>query len=354
MKKYVAFLFVLLMLFFYLPGCQRNTFQQQGANENGKLQIVTSIFPVYDWVREILGDTAQHADLTMLLDNGVDLHSYQPTVDDLIKISTCDLFIYVGGESDGWVEGALKNAVNRDMVVINLMELLGDAVKEEEIVEGMQESSHAHEEEAHDHGEEEAHDHDHEEDSEQDHHHESESHHLDEHIWLSLRNAQFLCKEIANHLCEIDPPQQGVYLSNLSTYLEKLSGLDAKYQGVVEQGGRKTLLFGDRFPFRYLVEDYHLNYYAAFSGCSAETEASFETISFLANKVNELGLTCILKIEGSKHHIAETIVSNTTTQNQQVLTMNSMQSITANDVNRGITYLSVMEENLEVLEAALK
>lgn len=152
----------------------------------------------------------------------------------------------------------------------------------------------------------------------------------------------------------MDSGNKDKYLANLSVYIDKLSELDAKYQEVVDNSANKTLLFGDRFPFRYLVDDYNLGYYATFSGCSAETEASFETITFLSGKVDELGLTCVLKIDGTKHKIAETIISNTEDKNQQVLVMNSMQSITSNDRESGVTYLSVMEKNLEVLKEALK
>ncbi|SHJ41146.1 metal ABC transporter substrate-binding protein [Lutispora thermophila] len=343
MKKYASFFLIIVMVIFSLSGCHSNISKQSQQSE--KLQIVTTIFPAYDWVREIIGDAVDNIELIMLLDNGVDLHSYQPTADDIIKISTCDMFIHVGGESDAWVEDALKNAINKDMVIINLMETLGDSVKEEEIVEGMQESEHHHEDE---------YEHDKDDESEHDHEVEYEHHHLDEHVWLSLKNAKFLCQKIASKLCEKDPQHKDAYLTNLSSYIEKLSDLDVKYQEVVHKSKNKTLLFGDRFPFRYLVDDYDLDYYAAFSGCSAETEASFETITFLSNKVDELGLTSVLKIEGTKHNIAETVISNTKTKDQQVLIMNSMQSITSNDAKNGTTYLSVMEQNLEVLKAALR
>ena len=299
------------------------------------LSIVTTIFPEYDWVRQILGDKFSDANVTMLLDNGVDLHSYQPTVDDMVKIANCDLFIYVGGESDSWVENALKNAVNKDMKVINLLEVLGDSVKEEETVEGMQEADHDHE---HDNAEA----HDHEEEVE-----------YDEHVWLSLRNAKTLCSAISGALQQIDPDNKDTYAANTSAYTKKLSALDADFQAAVNAATYKTVLFGDRFPFRYLADDYGLSYYAAFVGCSAETEASFETISFLAGKVDELDLPCVLTIEGAQHKIAETIIRNTTLKNQAVLAMDSMQSTTSRDVKNGTTYLSVMEQNLSVLKQAL-
>ena len=473
-----------------------------------QLSIVTTIFPEYDWVRQILGDKFPDADVTMLLDNGVDLHSYQPTVDDIVKIATCDLFIYVGGESDSWVEDALKHSVNKDRKVINLLEVLGDSVKAEETVEGMQETEHHH-----DHSQEvstfedsqvqnrslsdwagswqsayplaldgtldaafeamaasgemsaaeyktyyqtgyrtdisglsiqddhieftytdgkkvgsdyryvgyfiqnwstgtkaamyrfEAVDpasgapeyiefndhmiapaaaehfhlrmsnesfdaivdpeaswptffpadmtgdevcehmagHDHEE-------HEEE---MDEHVWLSLKNAQVLCDAISQALQAIDPENKEAYAANAEAYEKQLSALDEKYQEAVDNATYKTLLFGDRFPFRYLTDDYGLRYYAAFSGCSAESEASFETILFLAKKLDELGLPCILTIEGVRHKIAQTIVENTAKKNQSILALDSMQSTTSKDVAQGTTYLSVMEKNLDVLTDAL-
>ena len=305
------------------------------AADAKRLSVVTTIFPEYDWVRQILGDKFSDADVTMLLDNGVDLHSYQPTVDDMVKIANCDLFIYVGGESDGWVENALKNAVNKDMKVINLLEVLGDSVKAEETVEGMQE-------EGHDHDHKDADEHDHEEEAE-----------YDEHVWLSLRNAETLCNAISDALQQIDPDNAGAYAANTAAYVERLAALDADYQEVVDAATYHTVLFGDRFPFRYMVDDYSLSYYAAFVGCSAETEASFETITFLAGKMDELNLPCVLTIEGAQHRIAQTIVENTTAKNQEVLAMDSMQSTTAKDVEKGATYLSIMDQNLSVLKQAL-
>ena len=336
MKKIIALLLVLLMTAGMLAGCGKQK-DDDTTDTTDKLSIVTTIFPEYDWVRQILGDKADNADVTMLLDNGVDLHSYQPTADDIVKISDCDLFIYVGGESDGWVEDALKNATNKDMKVVNLLEVLGDKVKNEEVVEGMQEEEHEHEDgEEHEEGEE--------------HEHEEEA---DEHVWLSLKNAEVLVGTISNALQEVDPGNKDAYAANADAYVKKLSTLDAEYQTAVDNAARKTVLFGDRFPFRYLVDDYGLNYYAAFVGCSAETEASFETISFLAKKVDELKLPCVLTIEGKNHKIAETIVKNTAPKSQKILTMDSMQSTTSKDVASGTTYFSVMEKNLAVLKEAL-
>lgn len=336
MKKITALLLALFMLVGALAGCGK----QNDTNQTDKLSIVTTIFPEYDWVREILGEKADNAEITMLLDNGVDLHSYQPTADDIVKISDCDLFIYVGGESDEWVEDALRNAANRNMKVINLLEVLGDSVKTEEIVEGMQEEEHEHEDvEEHEHGDAEEHEHEEE---------------ADEHVWLSLKNAKMLVRVISKALQELDPDSKDIYAANADAYVKKLSALDAEYQAAVDAASNKTILFGDRFPFRYLVDDYGLRYYAAFVGCSAETEAGFETISFLAKRVDEWKLPCVLTIEGAQHKIAETVVRNTTAKNQRVLTMDSMQSTTSKDVKNGTTYLSVMEKNLSVLKEALR
>ena len=324
MKRMISLLLVLTLTAGVLAGCGRQN--APTASDDTKLSIVTTIFPEYDWVREIVGEKADHAEITMLLDSGVDLHSYQPTAADMIKISDCDLFIYVGGESDRWVADALQEAVNKDMVVLNLLDVLGDRVEEEKIVEGME----ADEEKGEEDGPE-----------------------YDEHVWLSLKNAETLCSAISDALQQIDPANKDTYAANAAAYTQKLAALDAKYQAAVDTAAHKTILFGDRFPFRYLADDYGLSYYAAFVGCSAETEASFETVSFLARKVDELNLPCVLTIEGAQHKIAETIVQNTAEKNQRVLVMDSMQATTAQDAANGTTYLSVMEQNLSVLNEAL-
>lgn len=306
--------------------------ESQSENDNNKtekLKIVTTIFPEYDWVRQIAGDKVSDMDITMLLDNGVDLHSYQPTADDIMKISDCDLFIYVGGESDEWVNDALKEAVNKDMQVINLLDVLGEQVKIEELVEGMQDTEHEEEEE----------------------HEEKE---YDEHVWLSLKNAETLCDAIAEALGNADPDNKAVYDTNKAAYIDQLVSLDNQYREVADQASVKTLLFGDRFPFRYLVDDYGLSYYVAFAGCSAESEASFETISFLAQKIDELGLKYVMTIEKSDQKIAKTIIENTQNKDRSILTLDSMQSTTSADAANGMTYLSIMEGNLNILKEALQ
>ena len=295
--------------------------------EDKKVSVVTTIFPLYDWAREVIGEN-DAVELTLLLDSGVDLHSFQPTAADIMKIATCDVFIYVGGESDEWVEDALQEAVNRNMVVINLVEKMGADIKMEELVEGMEE----------DHDEEEESDHDEE---------------ADEHVWLSVRNAQKLAYVIAEGLGSADAAHAESYLANAEAYVERLDALDKAYDQAVAQAAFHTVLFGDRFPFRYLVDDYHLDYYAAFSGCSAETEASFQTIVFLAQKVDELKLPAVLTIDGGNRKIAETIIGATQEKNQKVLTLNSMQACTLQDVQADVSYLGLMEDNLKVLKEAL-
>ena len=300
--------------------------------EDSSLSVVTTIFPEYDWMREIIGENSE-VELTMLLDKGTDLHNYQPSAEDMVKIVNADLFIYVGGESDKWVEDALKNAENPDMKVVNLMEVLGDTVKEEEVVEGMEaEDEHEEEEDAH----------------------EEEGPEYDEHVWLSLRNAQTLCEMLGETMEELDPEHAQDYQANTENYLSELKTLDEEYQAAVAEGNKDTLLFGDRFPFRYMTDDYGLNYYAAFVGCSAETEASFETIAFLADKVKELGLDTILTIEGSDHKIAETISATSGVEDIKILSLDSMQSVTGKDAQDGADYVDIMKKNLEVLKEALQ
>ena len=333
MKKIITLMLVAVLAVCALSGC--GTSKSGEDTKDKKIKIVTTIFPEYDWVMQILGDKADKADVTMLLDKGVDLHSYQPSTADIAKISEADVFIYVGGESDEWVEDVLKQAKNKNLKVINLMDVMGDKAKEEEVKEGMQPEEEEHAEEAKDGKEEE----------------EVE---YDEHVWLSLKNAKIFTKKIADVLSEVDKDDAKTYQANYESYAKKLDDLDKKYADAVASAKNKTLVFGDRFPFRYLVNDYGLDYYAAFVGCSAESEASFETVTFLAKKIDELGLGNVLTIEGKNHKIANTVVDNTKNKDQKVLTMDSMQSTTSKDVKDGATYLGIMEKNLEVLKEALK
>ena len=304
-----------------LVSCSKN----EQAKDSGadKIKIVTTIFPVYDWVKNVAGESA---DITMLIDSGADLHSFQPTADDIVKISSADLFIFIGGESDEWAEDVVKNSGVKS---INLLEALGSAAKEEELKEGMQ----GEEEEEAEEGEEEP--------------------EYDEHIWLSLKNTKTLVGVISDELCKTDIEKAQTYQANAENYISKLIALDKEYEAAVSEAKNKTLLFGDRFPFRYLTEDYSLEYYAAFIGCSAETEASFETVSFLAKKVDELSLKYVIALEATDHKLAQTIIDNTQGKSAQVLSLNSMQSITSADIEKNISYLGIMQDNLSVLKTAL-
>ena len=327
MKKLLALVLSALVLTSLLVGC--------GSTESKKadVKVVTTIFPIYDWVREIAQDDAD-INLDLLLDNGVDLHSYQPSAKDIVDISDCDIFIYVGGESDKWVDDTLKQANNKNMTVLNLMDILGDKAKEEEVKEGMQADEDDHEKgEEHKEGEEE--------------------HEYDEHVWLSLKNSSLIVDKIAEALKKADTQHADAFQTNADAYKNKLNELDKQYQDAVDKASVKTLLFGDRFPFRYLTDDYKLDYYAAFVGCSAETEASFETITFLAGKADELQLKAIMQIETSDGSIAKTVRDNTKTKDQTILTLDSLQSVTSERVENGETYLSIMTANLDILKEAL-
>ena len=477
--------------------------------------VVCTIFPEYDWVKEIIGEHANNVNLTYLLDSGIDLHNYQPTADDIMKITSCDMFVYVGGESDKWVEDTLKQANNKNMKVINLIDVLGDSAKVEELKEGMQESEHEH---GHEHNADfddddvtdrtlsewngswqstyplllygsldevwehkvedddtmtaedykkkyttayetdvvtinikapeveyvttektikadydycgfyirtkddgskqvrykfekksgddnaakyivfsdhniepsepehfhlysgndgfdalveegthfptyyptslsaddiveemtggEKHDHDHE--------HEEGEEEYDEHVWLSVKNAKVLCAEIEKNLEAIDPANASDYKANLDSYVAKLSDLDNSFQTLVDGSSVKTLVFGDRFPFRYFVDDYGLDYYAAFIGCSAESEASFETIKFLSDKIKELDCDTVFTLENSNKDIADSIITNSGKKNVKTAELNSLQSISKSDINSGASYISLMQKNYDVLADAMK
>ncbi len=342
MKKFNIVLCVILTICM-LVGCgSANTATMPSKAESAKkLNIVTTIYPAYDWTKNIVGDAAN---VEYLLNSGVDLHNYQPTAQDILKISQSDVFIYVGGESDEWVEDVLNTINNDKLVAISLSDKISDSLKEEELVEGMQADEHEHEDgDEHEHEDGEEH-----EDDEEHHHDEEEGPEYDEHIWLSVKNAINCVNAITEAVSNVDAPDFSKFEANRNAYVEKLSALDKKYEDVINSSNVKTLIFADRFPFRYLVDDYGLNYYAAFIGCSAETEASFETISFLAGKVDELGLKYIYKIEGRDDNIAKT-VSDTSSSKPAILELDSMQSgnITA-------SYIDIMESNLTVLEKGLK
>ena len=332
---------------FSLVAC--NSVSENKKQESHEFSIITTIYPEYAWAKEILGTRTDSVNLTLLIKNGIDLHSYKPTAHDVAKIASADMVIYVGGESDEWIKDALTASPKQGRVEINLMEALGDRVKAEEIVEGMQgerkdERREKREDAKEDHEHAEAHEH---------HHHDEEVEN-DEHVWLSLKNAEILVKKIAEELSKIDVTHASAYKQNAEAYIAQIQSLDAEYRTAVESAARKTVLFGDRFPFRYLVDDYGIKYYAAFVGCSAESEASFETIAFLAGKMDSESLPSIFIIENGNDKIAKAVLAaSKKSQNTQILTINSMQSITEEQIAEGVDYLSLMKSNLYVLKKAL-
>lgn len=306
---------IFLMINLFLCGCSARNLEK---TQNKK--IVVTIFPIYDWVMNITGDNSENFDITLLMDQGSDLHNFQPSAKDIITIKNSDLFIYVGGESDEWLEDIVSELPETTQVVC-LMDVLSSRMKEEEFKEGMT-SEEEEEEQAY-----------------------------DEHVWLSLTNAKQSCEAIAEAIKNTDDANRDMYQENLETYTEQLDHLDRQYREIVDNGTKNTLIFGDRFPFLYMVSDYGLDYYAAFQGCSAETEASFETIRFLAEKMDELDMHYILAIDGSDQKIAGTIVENTVNKNAEILVMESMQFVTKDDQ---VSYIDCMEENKKVLEKVLK
>ena len=396
MKK-VSFYSLLLSVFaaaiFSLVACNETSDKKP---EQTKLSIVTTIYPEYAWVKEILGQRADSVELTLLIKNGVDLHSYKPTAQDIAKIASANMVIYVGGESDEWIKDALEATPKKGRSEINLMKALGDRVKAEEIVEGMQgfetkdvvrqkvtepaevhqpeqetredaKEDHEHAE-AHDAGEHEhhtkhaeEHDHEHHEHADpstssgiKEHHHHDEDVENDEHVWLSLKNAEILVQKITVELAKLDLAHASAYKDNAADYIARITALDGDYRKAIESAHRKTILFGDRFPFRYLVDDYGIKYYAAFVGCSAESEASFETIAFLANKMDSDSLPAILTIEKGNKKIANAVLAaSKNSKDAQILTINSMQSVTEQQIAEGESYLSIMQTNLEILKKAL-
>lgn len=315
MKKVLSIIICAALMLAVFAGC--------GAKKpsGDKLHIIATIYPEYEWIKQIT-EGADNVEVSLLLDSGADLHNFQPSVKDITDISSSDVFIYNGGESDEWVDSVLSNAQNKDMLALDLMELLGDKAKEETAVEGMETEEH-----------------DEEEDEKE----------YDEHIWLSLKNASFLCQKIADRLSEKDPDNKDTYAKNAKAYIEKLNKLDAEYEQVCSSAKSDTLIFADRFPFRYMTDDYKLKYYAAFSGCSAQSDPKFETIVFLANKLDELKLDHLMIIDGSDDKLAKSVIDAAKTKDVKILTLNSMQS----SVGDNSTYLGIMEDNLKALKKAL-
>ena len=353
MKKIAAFAMFILAAALTLVACSAESNEKAPAQK--KVSIVATIYPQYDWLKNILGDRQDAVDLKLLIKNGTDLHSYKSSAQDIAAIASADMVVYIGGESDEWIEKALSATPKAGRVQVNLMQALGDRVKEEEIVEGMQaEEEHEHHHELGEEAEEHEH-HEHAEKHEHEHHEHAEEAENDEHIWLSLKNAEILVMNLADAISKVDTAHATEYHMNAGLYIAKISALDAQYRTTTDSAAFKTILFGDRFPFRYLVDDYGIKYFAAFVGCSAESEASFETVAFLASKMDSLALPAIFTIDSGNGKIARAILDASKKSNSaQVLTLNSMQSVTDVQMQAGMDYISIMQSNLEVLKKAIK
>ena len=315
-KKYLCTLFAALtaITLLFASACD--------FSSDSKLHIVCTIFPQYDWVRE-LTEGADNVEVSLLEDSGADLHNFQPSAADKVSILNSDLFVYTGGESDDWAKTLLENA-DKDVRSLDLVEALGDrALTEEEGIEESGEHDHAHEDET------------------------------DEHIWLSVQNAKVLVSAITEALCGVDEDNAALYRENCENYLIELNKLDEAFEETVSSAKRTVLVFADRYPFRYLAHDYGLTCYAAFSGCSAESEASFATILALVKHVEENALPYVMVLENSTQGIAKQVIDNTKSKDQGILVLNSLQSVTREDIESGATYLGLMKEDLAVLKTAL-
>lgn len=318
LKRLFSLLLAGMMLLGGLSGCSAPAEQEEG------LSVVATIFPQYDFARQVMGGDDN---LTMLLRPGQEVHSYEPTPQDIIAIQNCDLFIYVGGESDAWIEDVLDGMDTSNMVILSLMDVV-DPLEEdtENVLENPEE-------------------HDHQEDGT--HLHEEE---YDEHVWTSPKNAMLITQAICDALCEIDPDNAGQYQANTADYLTQLEELDAAFREVIGDAQRDTLFFGDRFPLLYFVREYGLNYYAAFPGCASDTEPSAATVAKLIDLVREEAAPVVYQIELSNGNIARSIADSS---GARVETFYTCHNITADDFNAGETYLSLMQRNVDSLKEAL-
>ena len=331
-----------------LSGCAKPV-QMADKDEN---VILCTTFAAYDWVREILGDTDTFT-CRMLVDNGVDLHSYQPSAQDIMKIANCRMLVYVGGESDTWVSDALVESGNENIVAISLLDLVGNRALNEVELEGVEEHHHHdHDDEDHDHEAEPA-DHAEGEADNTDGQNAAEDDHYDEHVWLSLKNAIVCTETLADAITELDSDNAKQYVANAKTYTGKLEALDDDYQMMRDAATQTTILVGDRFPFLYLAEDYDIHYFAAYSGCSADVEASVHTVTYLAEKLQEYQLPAIYVVDNGTDSLARTIAESAD-MTPEILHLSSMQSVTKEDIQKGCTYLSYMEENLQMLKEGLR
>lgn len=327
MKKLLSIFLstVVICSLFSISGCGKT---EKVQKSDGKISIVTTIFPYYDFVRQLAGDKA---DVRLLLSPGSDPHSYEPTPSDIVAIENCDLFIYNGGESDEWVDGVLSSIENKNVKVMKMMEYV--TLRHEQSMD------HNHEHAEHEDMDDNDEGHDHEEGEE-----------YDEHIWTSIRNAERMSASIADELISLDSKNSDYYYEKKADYISSLDSLDKKFTEVANNKKRDTLVFGDRFPFLYFVSDYDLGYECAFPGCSHETEPSTAVVSHLIDFTRENNIPVVFYLELSSGKIAQIISEDSSAKTMQ---FSSCHNVTKEDFENGATYISVMEQNLEALKEAL-
>ena len=331
MKKFFA-LILICTLCLALCACGQ---QAQAPETDGGVKIVATVFPAYDFARQIAGDDGN---VTLLIPPGSEAHSYEPTPQDIIRIQGCDLLVCNGGESEAWLDEIL-GGMDREIPAVVMLDCV-DALTEE-VKEGMQVHGHDHGHNDHDHDEHDGHDHD---------DHEEHEEEYDEHVWTSPVNAQLICRAISAALCEADPAHASDYTARCTDYCAELQALDADFRSVIANAKRHTLIFADRFPVRYFVEEYGLDYFAAFPGCADDAEPSARTVAFLIDRVREEQAPAVLYIEFSNQNMADIVCEDTGCEK---LLFNSCHNVTADQLRGGVTYLELMRGNLETVKEAL-
>ena len=323
-KRLLCALLTVLLLFSF-ASCGK-------ARDDGKFTIVCTLFPQYDWLRNVTHG-AENVEIVLLISNGTDPHSYQPTASDIMTISNCDMIVYTGADSDQWVQKAIERSKNQDITKIKLTEL--DGIE----LQNISDSSHSH---------------DHEHDEHDD--HEGHSHSaLDEHLYLSLHNAKAATLALKDELCKIDSSNAELYSKNATAYAKELDALDSAFRDDLAASGIEEpfMLFADRFPFVYLLSDLGISYSAAFEGCSADVDAGFDTVIRLIKEVDAHNAKFVAVTETSDKALARTVISSTKTKDQKIITLNAMQAVTSSQIDNGMTYLSVMKDNLNAVRLAL-
>ena len=342
MKKLLACALAASVAIFGLTACSN-----QDKADAHKLKIVTTNFAEYDFARQITGDKA---DVKMLLKPGAESHSYEPSPQDIKTIQDSDLFVYVGGDSDEWV-GDILESMDKKPNTFKLMDAVD--LMEEEVKEGMVHEHHDDDKDCCDEHKEHEHEHEHEEHADK-HEHEHEEHadepEMDEHVWTSPVNAIKIVEKMSAEIIKLDPNNADTYKKNTEEYIKKLQKLDGEFREVVKNGKRKEIVVGDRFPFLYFVKEYGIEYYAAFPGCSKDTDTNPATIAFLTEKVKEDNIPVVFHIELSNEQMSKAIAEATGAKSEL---LNAVHNISDEDFKKGVTYIDLMEHNVEVLKEAL-